>query len=57
LYSSNPIPEVGKHLLTFKIEKITDGTMWFGLITEDKKIEQYIGSEAENIYLGCQQGN
>jgi len=37
IYSSQCIPKVGKFKITFKINFITEGLMWFGLIPENKK--------------------
>lgn len=41
--SSNPIPPTDRHCINFKIEKISEGLMWIGLLAENKKQEQYIG--------------
>lgn len=44
--SSNPIPPTDRHCVNFKIEKISEGLIWVGLLVEGKKQEQYIGEEA-----------
>lgn len=41
--STNSFPTTDRHCLRIRIDKITDGLMWVGLITEAKKQEQYIG--------------
>jgi hypothetical protein len=43
--SSHPIPPTERHCLRIRIDKITEGLIWVGLLTEAKKQEQYIGEE------------
>jgi hypothetical protein len=43
--STSPIPPTDRYSITFKINKISEGLMWVGLLVEEKKQEQYIGEE------------
>jgi hypothetical protein len=54
VFSSISVPEEGRHLINFRINTITDGMMWFGLITESKRSEQYIGDEDETFFISAQ---
>lgn len=45
LYASNFIPPTDRYSIKIRINQITDGFIWVGLITEPKKSEQYIGDE------------
>lgn len=46
LYASDPIPPTDRHSIKVRLNQITDGFIWIGLITEAKKAEKYIGEEA-----------
>lgn len=43
--SSNPIPSTDRYCLRIRINKISEGLIWVGLLNEAKKQEQYIGEE------------
>lgn len=45
LYASNPIPPTDRYSIKIRVNQITDGFIWIGLISEAKKSEQYIGEE------------
>lgn len=54
VFSSVSVPEEGRHLVSFRVASVTDGMMWFGLITEAKRSEQYIGDEDDTIFISAQ---
>lgn len=57
VYSMNPIPERYRHNIYFKFIKISPKTSAaFGLITEEKKVLQYVYKEKETISMGFDQG-
>lgn len=49
VYASNPIPSTGRQSVKFRINKITEGFIWIGLICQSKKSELFIGEEGGAI--------
>jgi hypothetical protein len=43
--SSEPIPTTRRYSVSFRINHITEGLIWIGLVKEAKKTDQYIGEE------------